>query len=151
MTIKANSPEAYISKLPEERQAAFARLRQILKDHLPEGFEEQMSYGMIGYVVPKSIYPEGYHADPKLPLPFINLGNQKNYIALYHSGIYADDELKKWFEQEYAKSVPAKLDIGKSCIRFKKMERIPFDLIAELAGKMSVQDWVARYEQAVKR
>ncbi|MEM0993704.1 MAG: DUF1801 domain-containing protein [Bacteroidota bacterium] len=151
MTIKATSPEEYIAKLPEERQAPFTRLREILNEHLPAGFEEQMSYGMIGYVVPKSIYPNGYHVDPKLPLPFINLGNQKNYIALYHSGIYADEALKTWFEKEYAERVSTKLDMGKSCIRFKKMQHIPYDLIAALAEKVSVEDWIANYERSVKQ
>jgi hypothetical protein len=126
-------------------------LRQTILDHLPEGFTEEMSYGMIGYVVPHSLYPAGYHCDPKLPLPFINLASQKNSINLYHSGIYVQDELLEWFQEEYPKHVKTKLDMGKSCIRFKKIGNIPYKLIGELVGKMSVQDWVGLYEEKVKR
>jgi hypothetical protein len=105
-----------------------------------------MSYGMIGYVVPKSIYPSGYHCDTKLPLPFINLASQKNFIALYHMGIYADEKFLNWFVNEFPKHTKAKLDMGKSCIRFKKPEQIPFELIAELVSKISVQNWIDLYE-----
>ena len=90
MKIEANSPELYIEQIPEERKPAMNTLRQTILENLPEGFKEEMSYGMIGYVVPKSIYPDGYHCDPKLPLPFINIASQKNFVALYHSGIYAN-------------------------------------------------------------
>jgi hypothetical protein len=119
-------------------------------NNLPKGFEEQMSYGMLGYVVPHSIYPEGYHCNPKLPLPFMNIASQKNFIALYHMGIYAIPELLEWFTSEYPKHSSQKLDIGKSCIRFKKLDQIPFDLIAELAGKMTVEDWINCYETQIK-
>jgi uncharacterized protein YdhG (YjbR/CyaY superfamily) len=151
MTSKATSPDEYISELPDERKAAVSKLRKIILENIPDGFEETMSYGMIGYVVPHSIYPAGYHCDTKLPLPFINLASQKNYIALYHSGMYASPDLLEWFKSEYAKVVPTKLDMGKSCIRFKKVERIPYDLIGELVKKMSVQEWIDLYEKNVKR
>jgi len=101
---------------------------------------------MIGYVVPHAIYPKGYHCSPHLPLPFVSIAAQKNFIALYHMGIYAQPELLNWFVQEYPKHVSAKLDMGKSCIRFKKIDNIPFQLIAELMKKMSVQDWINCYE-----
>jgi hypothetical protein len=114
------------------------------------GFEERMSYGMIGYVVPKSLYPAGYHCDPKLPLPFVNIASQKNFIALYHMGIYTNPELLQWFQSEYAQQCKYKLDMGKSCVRFKRMDDIPFDLIAELMGKMTPEDWINRYESAFK-
>lgn len=109
-----------------------------------------MSYGMIGYVVPHSIYPSGYHCTPKLPLPFMNIASQKNFIALYHMGIYANPELLEWFTTEFPKHSTQKLDMGKGCIRFKKFDQIPFDLIAELAGKMSVEDWINCYETQIK-
>lgn len=146
----ANSPEEYINQLPEERQDSFNKLRNTIIKHLPLGFEERMSYGMIGYVVPKSLYPAGYHCDPKLPLPFVNIASQKNFIALYHMGIYTDPELLQWFQSEYAQQCKYKLDMGKSCVRFKRMDDIPFDLIAELMQKMTPEDWINRYESAFK-
>lgn len=147
MQIKANNPDAYIAQLPEDRIPYFKKLRQTILDNIPEGFEEQMSYGMIGYVVPKSTYPAGYHCTPELPLPFANIASQKNFIALYHSGIYASSELLEWFVAEYPKHCKRKLDMGKSCIRFKKAEEIPFDLIAELMQKMTVKQWINLYEK----
>ncbi|WP_209402516.1 DUF1801 domain-containing protein [Pseudozobellia sp. WGM2] len=151
MQYKANSAEHYIEQLPEERQKIISRIRKIFLDKLPSGFEEQMSYGMLGYVVPHSIYPDGYHCNPKLPLPFINLASQKNYVALYHSGIYADKNLYNWFVSEYPKHSKRKLDMGKSCIRFKKMDDIPYELIKELCTKMTVDDWVNLYEKNIKK
>lgn len=150
MKIEANNPIDYISNLPEERQVAMSRLRQTILDNLPKGFEETMSYGMIGYVVPHSIYPEGYHCTPELPLPFMSIASQKNFVALYHMGIYADKELYDWFVTEYPKHVKTKLDMGKSCIRFKKIETIPYDLIAELCTRMTVKQWIELYEKNVK-
>ena len=151
MQSKATSPEKYIEELPEEWQAAFKKLRAIIKKNLPKGFKEEMSYGMIGYVVPHSTYPAGYHCDPKLPLPFMNIASQKNFIAIYHMGIYAMPELMKWFTEAHAKASSKKLDIGKSCIRYKKPEDIPFDLIGQLASKITVDEWIAVYEKNFKR
>ncbi|GAB3330374.1 DUF1801 domain-containing protein [Marivirga atlantica] len=151
MQSAAKTPEQYINELPEERRLAVSRLRNILKEKLPEGFKEEMSYGMLGYVVPHELYPKGYHVNPELPLPFINLASQKNFIALYHSGIYASADLLEWFKEEYAKQVPTKLDMGKSCIRFKNIKNIPFDLIAELAEKMTPQQWIELYESKINR
>lgn len=150
MKIEATSPADYVSKVPEDRKAAFKKLRQTILDHIPKGFEETMNYGMIGYVVPHSTYPSGYHCDPKLPLPFTNIGNQKNFVALYHSGIYADPKVYDWFVSEYPKHCKYKLDMGKSCVRFKKVDDIPFDLIAELMGKFTVDSWITLYEKNVK-
>ena len=121
MRYEANSPDDYISQLPEERQEVVSKLRAIINKNLPKGFQETMSYGMIGWVVPHSTYPEGYHCDPKLPLPFMNLASQKNFVAVYHSGVYASEELMEWFVSEYPNHAKRKLDMGKSCIRFKKM------------------------------
>lgn len=143
---KINHPEEYIAQLPLERQEVMQKLRTTILGNLPEGYTEEMSYGMIGFVVPHSLYPKGYHCNPKLPLPFISLASQKNFIALYHMGLYADENLLKWFQETYHQHSKAKLDMGKSCIRFKKINEIPFALIAELVQKMSVQDWVKIYE-----
>ena len=151
MQSKATTPEQYLSELPEDRKEAMLRLRNAIKENLPQGFEEVISYGMLGYVVPHSIYPSGYHCDSKLPLPFINLASQKNFIALYHMGIYANKNLESWFVSEYPKHVKTKLDMGKSCIRFKKMDDIPFDFIGELAAKLSVEDWISNYEKAFRK
>ena len=151
MKSKATTPEQYLSELPEDRKEAMLKLRNAIKENLPQGFEEVISYGMLGYVVPHSIYPSGYHCDPKLPLPFINLASQKNFIALYHMGIYANKNLESWFVSEYPKHVKTKLDMGKSCIRFKKMDDIPFDFIGELAAKVSVEDWISNYEKAYRK
>lgn len=151
MQYKANSPEEYITQIPEDRQAIMQKLRKTIKDNLPKGFEEGMNYNMIGYYVPHSIYPKGYHCDTSLPLPFMNIASQKNSINLYHNGIYAKKELLDWFVAEYPKYSKRKLDMGKSCIRFKKIEEIPFDLIAELTAKMSIEEWIDIYETNVKR
>jgi uncharacterized protein YdhG (YjbR/CyaY superfamily) len=150
MQIKASSPEEYIQQLPEERKETMQALRAIIKKNLPEGFEETMSYGMIGYVVPHSIYPAGYHCDTKLPLPFINIASQKNHIAFYHMGIYADKELMDWFIQEFPKHSERKLDMGKSCIRFKKPEHVTIDLFGELVSRMSAKRWIEIYEANIK-
>ena len=151
MQSKATTPEQYLSELPEDRKEAMSKLRNAIKDNLPKGFEEAMSYGMLGYVVPHSIYPNGYHCNPKLPLPFINLASQKNFIALYHMGVYANKDLHNWFVAEYPKHAKTKIDMGKSCIRFKKMDDVPYDLIAELARKISVEQWISNYENAFQR
>ena len=146
-----SSVKDYVEGLPEDRQVVIKKLQALIKKNIPKGFEEQLSYGMIGYVVPHKIYPDGYHCDPKLPLPFLALASQKNFIALYHMGVYAKPELYDWFVAEYPKHSKSKLDMGKSCIRFKKMEDIPYDLIAELAKKMTVQDWISFYEKNYKK
>lgn len=147
----STTPDQYIDGLPEERKAAMQKLRAVLNENLPNGFEESIAYKMITYVVPHSIYPPGYHCDPKQALPFISIASQKNFIALYHMGIYANPELSNWFTVEYAKVCKGKLDMGKSCIRFKKPEQIPFSLIAELASKMTVDDMIKLYEKALKK
>lgn len=151
MTSQAKSPEEYLSNVPEERLPALEKLRKVILDNLPKGFEEGMSYGMIGYYVPHSIYPNGYHCDTKLPLPFMSFASQKNSINFYHMGIYADKKLIDWFVSEYPKYSKKKLDMGKSCMRFKKEEDIPFQLISELVQKISVQDWITTYEAAFKK
>lgn len=151
MQIFTDTPDQYVAQLPDDRKVAITALRQTIMENLPPGFEECISYGMIGYVVPHSIYPSGYHCDPKLPLPFLSIASQKNFVAVYHMGIYMDPDLLEWFTAEYAKRVKGKLDMGKSCIRFKKPTEIPVELIGELASKMTVQDWIGVYEKALKR
>jgi uncharacterized protein YdhG (YjbR/CyaY superfamily) len=147
MNSRAATVNEYMDGLPENRKMAVSELRKVILKNLPKGFKEEMSYGMIGYVVPHSLYAPGYHCDPKLPLPFMNIASQKNFISLYHMGIYANDKLMKWFTEEFAKRSTAKLDMGKSCIRFKKPELIPYELIGELATKMTVQNWIELYEK----
>jgi len=151
MTSNATTVETYLAELPEDRKAAMNQLRQTILDNIPEGFTEAMSYGMIGYVVPHSLYPKGYHCDTKLPLPFVNIASQKNFIALYHMGIYASPELLDWFTSEYPKHSKSKLDMGKSCMRFKKVNDIPFALIGQLMSKLSVNDWITSYESAFRK
>ena len=147
----ATSVEEYIAQLPEDRQAAINKLRKEIKKKLPKGFQEVISYGMIGYVAPHTLYPKGYHCNPELPLPFINIASQKNFIAVYHMGLYADKKLLEWFTNAYAQQATAKLDMGKSCIRFKKLDTIPYALLGELAAKLTPQQWIERYEKAFKK
>ncbi|MBK7561306.1 MAG: DUF1801 domain-containing protein [Chitinophagaceae bacterium] len=151
MQSKATTVEQYIAELPADRQKAITELRKVIKKNLPKGFSEGMGYGMIGYYVPHSIYPAGYHCNPKLPLPFMNIASQKNFIAVYHMGVYANPKLLKWFTDEYAKVGVGKLDMGKSCIRFKKPENIPYKLMGELASKVTVEKWIEYYLKAFKK
>jgi uncharacterized protein YdhG (YjbR/CyaY superfamily) len=151
MKYTATSPDDYVSQLPEERAIVISKLRSLIQENIPEGFTEEMSYGMIGYIVPHSLYSEGYHCDPSLPLPFINIASQKNFIAFYHMGMYADKNLYDWFVEEYPKHCKRKLDMGKSCIRFKKTDDIPYELLAKLVRKMTVLDWVSLYEEKFKK
>ncbi|WP_445956635.1 DUF1801 domain-containing protein [Yeosuana sp.] len=151
MQYKANSPEDYINQLPKDRQLVMGNLREIIKEKIPKGFQETISYGMIGYVVPHSRYPDGYHCSPELPLPFMNIASQKNFVAVYHMGVYAKKELLDWFTNEYPKHCKRKLDMGKSCIRFKYMDDVPYKLIGELASKMTVDEWIGMYESNLKK
>jgi len=151
MISDAKTPEAYINALPQDRKDAVSKLRKVILKNLPNGFTETMGYGMLGYVVPHSIYPDGYHCDPKLPLPFMSIASQKNFVGVYHMGIYANKELYDWFVNEYPKHSNRKIDMGKSCIRLKKIEEIPYELIGELASKMTPNEWIKIYENAIKR
>jgi len=151
MKYEANTLDEYIAQLPPERKVVIKKLRHIALGNLPKGFEEKLSYGMLGYVVPHSLYPAAYHVNSELPLPFLNLASQKNFIALYHSGIYADISLMNWFKSEYPKHCKRKLDMGKSRIRFKSMDNIPYQLIEELFTKMTPKEWISLYEKNIKR
>jgi len=151
MISKAATPEQYLKDLPADRKVPVMRLRETVMKNLPKGFKEVMSYGMLGYVVPHELYPQGYHCDPKQPLPFANIASQKHFIAFYHMGLYMNPKLLKWFTEEYPKQSTAKLDMGKSCIRFKKAEHIPYELIGDLIKKISVDEWIKIYEGVLKR
>ena len=151
MTSTAATVQDYMNELPEDKKEGIEKLRSLILENLPKGFEEGMSYGMIGYYVPHSIYPSGYHCSPQLPLPFMSVAGQKNSINFYHMGIYANPELYNWFVAEFPKHSSKKLDMGKSCIRFKKATDIPFELLGELVRKVSVSDWIATYESVFKK
>jgi len=151
MVFKGESPNDYISQIPEERQEVVKKLCKVIRDNLPEGFEEGLNYNMIGFYVPHSLYPDGYHCNPELPLPFVNIASKKNFIAIYHMGMYAKKEILEWFSDEYPKHCRYKLDIGKSCIRFKKIHDIPFKLIGQLMKKMTAKQWIETYEHVYKK
>jgi hypothetical protein len=150
MASKATTVEQYLEELPDDRRPIMTQLHNTIMKNLPKGFEAVMNYGMIGYVVPHSLYPNGYHCDTKLPLPFMGLASQKNNLSLYHMGMYADNDLTKWFADAYQSLNIGKLDMGKSCIRLKKLDQIPIDLIAELCKKMSPAAWIKMYESELK-
>ncbi len=151
MTSNASTPEEYINELPEERKEVISKLRDAINKNLPKGFEEGMGYGMLSYHIPHSIYPDGYHCTPELPLPFMNLASQKNFVAVYHMGMYAEKEILNWFTSEYPKHCKRKLDMGKSCIRLKQMDEIPYKLIGELAAKMTSEEWIDIYDTVIKK
>lgn len=151
MQSSAKSPDEYIASLPPERREVISKLRGVIVKNLPQGFEETIGYGMLGYVVPHSVYPKGYHCDPKVPLPYINLASQKNFVALYAMSLYSSGKLHEWFANEYPKHCRTKLDMGKACVRFKKMDDIPYDLVGELASKLTPQQWIEICESVIKR
>ena len=151
MQSKATTPQQYLDELPEDRKEPIRKLRQQILNNMPTGMEETMNYGMLGYVIPHSVYPDGYHCNPKQPLPFMNLASQKNFVAVYSMAIYAKKEVMDWFTLEYAKRCKYKLDMGKSCIRFKRIDDIPYDLIGELTAKVSTEEWIQIYENAYKK
>ena len=146
MKIKANNILEYKKNVPEDKKDVFDKLMKTVRENIPKGFSEELSYGIPAWVVPHSLYPKGYHCSPELPLPFVSVASQKNFIALYHMGIYATPELLDWFMKEYPKHSKRKLNMGKSCVRFKKMDDIPFELVGELMGKMTPKDWIEKYE-----
>jgi uncharacterized protein YdhG (YjbR/CyaY superfamily) len=150
MQSKATTPDQYIAELPDDRREAITQLRNSLQKNLPKGFAEGIGYGMLCYSVPHSLYPPGYHVDPKMPLGFISIASQKNHIAIYHMALYSG-ALLDWFLAEWPKHSTKKLDMGKACIRFKKPEDIPYDLFAALFKKMSPTQWIEAYEDALKR
>ena len=142
--------ESYINSLPEDRKESIIKIMNIVEENIPVGYAKLMNYSMPSFVIPHSIYPAGYHVTPDLPLPFIGIASQKNHIGFYHMGLYADSKLLDWFISEYSKYCKSKLDMGKSCIRFKKMDDIPYELLAELSTKMTTQDSISIYEKNIK-
>jgi uncharacterized protein YdhG (YjbR/CyaY superfamily) len=143
--------ESYLTNAPDKFRDSLTRFRAIILKNLPPGYVEEISYGMLGYMVPLSLYPPGYLKKGTLPLPLMNLGYQKNHIALYHYGIYADETLFDWFMQAYAEYVfPHKINMGKSCIRFQYMDEIPYELIADLTQKLPVEAWIEIYDQVTQ-
>ncbi len=151
MQSNAKTHDEYIAELSPDRREAINKLRAIIKKHIPKGFEEVMQYGMIGYVVPHSLYPAGYHCKPSDPLPFLGLASQKNSINFYHMGLYTDEKLLSWYTNEYTKRWLGKLDMGKSCTRWKKLDQIPYDLIGELVDKITPKEWIVLYEKTLKK
>lgn len=146
MRSNAESANEYLDSLPEERKEVMTRLRSAIKKNLPKGFDEVMNYGMLCWVVPHKLYSAGYHCDPSQPLPFMSVASQKSHIAVYHMGVYSSTPLLEWFRAEWPKHSSKKLDMGKSCIRFKKPEDVPVSLIGELASKMTASEWIELYE-----
>ncbi|HLT65984.1 MAG TPA: DUF1801 domain-containing protein [Flavobacterium sp.] len=151
MKTNGTTVEEILANVPEERKEAFNKLHQVIVANLPEGFAPGISYGGLGYVVPHTVYPSGYHCKPIEPLPFAGIASQKNSINFYHMGMYAQPELYDWFVNEFPKYSSRKLDIGKSCVRFKKVDDIPFELIGALMQKMSLTDWITLYESNLKK
>ncbi|GJN62288.1 hypothetical protein ELAK_24380 [Elizabethkingia anophelis] len=147
----SNLIQTYLEKVPDERKIAFQKLFNAIDDNLPTGFELTEAYGMLTWVVPLSSYPAGYHCAPGTPLPFLSLASQKNFLAFYHMGIYADKDLLEWFQESYTQHTKYKLDMGKSCVRFKKMDDIPYGIIAELSTKISPEMWIEKYETVFKK
>ena len=143
--------ESYINSLPEDRKEPINNIIRAVEENIPTGYAKIMNYGMPSFVIPHSVYPPGYHVTPDLPLPFIGVASQKNHIGFYHMGLYVDSKLLDWFILEYPKYCKLKLDMGKSCIRFKKIDEIPYELIAELSAKMTTDDWINIYEKNVKK
>jgi len=143
--------DEYIDKVPEERKKAFIKLLASIRKNIPKGFQEAMNYGMIGFVVPHSLYPAGYHCNPKDPLPFIGLASQKHSINFYHLGLYQSQELMQWFVGEYQKVARHKIAMGKSCVRFKYVDEIPYGAIEKLVKKISVMQWIKLYEGTIKK
>jgi len=146
----ANSVDDILKNVQEDRKEVFQKLHQVILKNLPKGFEAAISYGGLGYVVPHSVYPDGYHCKPAEPLPFAGIASQKQSINFYNMGMYSDPDLLKWFVSEFPKHSKQKLDMGKSCVRFKKMDDIPYKLIGELMKKMTVKEWILKYEAAYK-
>lgn len=151
MKSSAKTVKEYVNSLPEDRQKVVSEMRKAVLNNLPKGFVECIGYGMIGYVIPHSLYPKGYHCDPKVPLPYMNIASQKNFVALYHMGVYGSKKLLDWFVKEYPKHCKTKLDMGKACIRFKKMDDIPYKLIGELSSKITAEEWIAICDKYAKK
>ncbi len=151
MEATKNTVKDILENLPADRAEHFNKLHHVILQNLPEGFEAAISYGGLGYVIPHTLYPAGYHCKPSEPLPFAGISSQKNSISFYHMGMYAEPKLLEWFVAEYPKHSKQKLDMGKSCVRFKKFDEIPYKLVGELMKKMSAKEWINIYETIIKK
>ena len=149
MKSQAKTVKEYLAGLPEERRRTVAAVRDVIRKNLPEGYEEGMQYGMIGYYIPHSIFPEGYHCDPAQPLPYACLASQKNHMALYLMCVYGDQGTRAWFEKAY-RATGKKLDMGQSCVRFKKLEDLPLEVIGQAVAKIPLDKYLARYKELRK-
>ncbi len=149
MQSKATTVKEYLDALPEDRRKALQAVRKVIKANLDKGYKEGMQYGMIGYFVPHSIYPDGYHCDPKQPLPFASIASQKNHMAIYMMCVYSDPKLQEWFQKAWAKT-GKKLDMGKSCVRFKKIEDVALEVVGEAIKRVPVKKFVDHYESVLK-
>jgi hypothetical protein len=149
MISKAKTVDKYLAELPEDRRAAIQAVRLVILKNLDKGYEEGMQYGMIGYYVPYKLYPAGYHCDPKQPLPFASLASQKNHMAVYLMCIYGSPKDEEWFRKEWAKT-GKKLDMGKSCVRFRKLEDLPLDVIGKAVARVPVKEYIGYYESNIK-
>lgn len=145
MQSKATTVAEYLAGLPEDRRKALEAVRRVVRKNLPKGYQEGMQYGMIGYFVPHSIYPDGYHCDPKQPLPFAGMASQKGHMALYMTGTYMSPELEAWFRKAWTAD-GRKLDMGKACVRFKKLEDVPLEVVGEAIRRMPVEEFIRIYE-----
>ena len=145
---KATTVKDYLAELPEDRRAALQAVRDVILKNLDHEFEEGMQYGMIGYYVPHSVYPPGYHCDPRQPLGFACLASQKNHMALYLMCVYGDANQRKWFEAEWKKA-GKKLDMGKSCIRFKKLDDLALGVIGETIRRVTARKYIEVCERAL--
>ncbi len=150
MTYDAETVDDYISQIPADRKDAFSRLRSVIGSHLPGEFEERLSWGMPTWAVPLSVYPPGYHTRKDEPLPFISIASQKHFIGFYHLGIYAMPQLHEWFLAEWTSRNLGRMDMGKSCLRLKNPDKIPYDLLGELCSKVGAAEWIAIYEGSVR-
>jgi Domain of unknown function (DU1801) len=148
MKNSATTVEEYLQSLPTDRREAINAVRKAILGRLPEGYVECMSYGMIGYVVPHSLYPAGYHCDPKLPLPYACLGSQKNHMALHLMTVYGDPAMEKWFRKTWI-DAGKKLDMGKACVRFRKLEDVPLDVVGQLIARVPVKEYIFRVEKLI--
>jgi hypothetical protein len=146
MKTAAKTVDEYLQSLPEERRAVVNAVRKVIRANLPEGYAECVQYGMIGYVVPHSIYPAGYHCDPRQPLPIAGLAAQKNYFAMHLMAVYGHPETEQWFRKAYLAS-GKKLDMGKACVRFKKVDDLPLEVIGQLIARVPVKAYVARVQK----
>jgi hypothetical protein len=150
MARTAQTVDAYLDSLPKERSHALRAVRRVILENLPAGYEEHMQYGMITYVVPHSLYPAGYHCNPEQPLPYASLGSQKNHMALYLMSVYGDPALDQWFRGAWQAS-GKRLDMGKSCVRFRTLEDLPLEVIGQVIARVSAKKYVARVEAALQK